>query len=379
VSVEAALPLFQPYLGPEVHAATTAALDAGWLAMGPLTQEFEARAGKWLELPPERAFVSTSSCTAALHMACELIGLGPGDEVIMPSFTYVAGHQAATASGADVVFCDIEEARFGADPAAIDALVSDRTRAVMVTHFAGGACDIDGIRAVASKHGLRVIEDAAHAFGTRHDGRPLGATGDVTCFSFGPAKVMTTLEGGAIIAPGEEDVQTLHELRLLGIDSDTAARYARGRNWEYDVSRQGFRYHLGSIPASIGLSQLALLDGWIAHRQRACRAYDDAFADVPEVRPVVADWTDVSPFIYVVRVPAEARDDLMAALRADGIGTGIHFLGAHEFTFYKGCRRDDLALTERVSQEVVSLPLHGDISDASVARVAEAVRKHFGA
>src|SRR5438094_760772 len=125
--------------------------------MGPLTKEFEGRLAEWLELPSERPLISTSSCTAALHMACELIGVGPGDEVIIPSFTYVAGPQAISATGADVVFCDIEEARLGADPAAIDALVSDRTRAVMVTHFAGGACDIDGIRAVAARHGLRVI------------------------------------------------------------------------------------------------------------------------------------------------------------------------------------------------------------------------------
>ena len=376
--MEVPLPLFQPYLGPEVHAAVTGALDAGWLAMGPLTQEFERATAAWLELPQERPLVATSSCTAALHMACELIGLGPGDEVIIPSFTYVAGHQAVTMSGADVVFCDIEERRLGADPAAIDGLVSERTRAVMVTHFAGQACDIDEIRSVAARHGLRVIEDAAHAFGTRHAGRPLGADGDITCFSFGPAKVMTTLEGGAIVAPSPDDEQVLHELRLLGVDTDTAARYERGRNWEYDVGRQGFRYHLGSVPSAIGLAQLGLLDGWIAHRQRACRAYDSAFADVDDVQPVVDDWTDVSPFIYVVRVPPDARDRLIAELRAAGIGTGIHFLGAHEFTYYKGCRRDDLEVTERVSQEVVSLPLHGDISDDAVRRVSDAVRAFFG-
>lgn len=376
--METALPLFQPYLGPEVHCAAADALDAGWLAMGPLTQEFEQQVSTWLGLPADRPLVATSSCTAALHMACELIGVGPGDEVIIPSFTYVAGHQAITATGADVVFCDIEDDRLGADPEAIEALVSDRTRAVMVTHFAGSPCDIAAIRQVADRHGLRVIEDAAHAFGSRHDGQSIGTVGDIVCFSYGPAKVMTTIEGGAIVAPSTEDEQVLHELRLLGVDSDTSARYQRGRNWEYDVTRQGFRYHLGSLPAAVGLSQLRMLDGWITHRQKVCRTYDDEFGGVEEVRPVVHDWTDVSPFIYVIRVPPDRRDGLIAHLRAAGIGSGIHFLGAHEFTYYKGCRRDDLVVTEGASREVVSLPLHGDIDDAAVERVIEAVRGFFG-
>jgi dTDP-4-amino-4,6-dideoxygalactose transaminase len=193
-----AIPMWLPHIGPEVIKAASDALEIGYLGLGSATKEFEDALAEYLELDDSRALMSTNSCTAALNCACLLAGAGPGTEVIAPSFTYVAAHQAITATGADVVFCDIEEPTLTVNPDLLEALISERTVAIMVCHFAGLVGRLDEIYQVAAAHGLRVIEDAAHAIGTRHDGRMVGATGDLVCFSFGPVKTMTTLEAGAV-------------------------------------------------------------------------------------------------------------------------------------------------------------------------------------
>ena len=373
----APVPVYRPYLGPEVHAAASAALDAGWLGMGRLSQQFELAIDRFLELDGRRS-VSTNSCTEALALAAFLIGLGPGDEVIAPSFTYVAGHQALTRTGASIVFCDVEDDTLCIDPAKVEELITPATKAILAVDYLGLPCKLDELIAIAQRHGLRVIEDAAHAFGTRSDGRPIGSFGDITCFSFGPVKTITTLEGGAIITSDPADVQTLHELRMLGIDSDTDARYKNNRNWDFDVVRQGFRCHLGSVPAAIGLSQLAMIDEFIANRQQYCRHYDRGLADLPGIRLFETDWVDVAPYIYVVRVEDEGRRaGLMAHLKDLGISTGIHFLGAHEFSYYADSRRGDLSVTDRATQQVLTLPLHSYMDEADLDRVVAGVRSFF--
>ena len=373
------IPVFRPYLGPEVHAATTAALNAGFLGLGSRTRDFEQGIEAFLGAP-DRHVVATSSCTEALQLSATLAGIGAGDEVICPSFTYVAGHQAMTATGAEVVFCDIEPDTLGLDAERAAELIGPRTRALMVMHMAGIPCrDTEAVYALAKERGLRVIEDAAHAFGSRTAAGPVGATGDLTCFSFGPVKLITTLEGGAVVTSKEEDVQVLHELRLIGVNSDTEARYRNTRTWHYDVMRQGYRSHLGSIPASIGSAQLALVDEFLANRQAYCRAYDDAFADIPELTLLKTNWSDVGPFIYTVQCPdGESREGLMAHLKDVGVASGIHFLGAHTFTYYKSSRKGELPVTDQVSERIVTLPLHSYMSENTIRRVVAGVRSYFG-
>lgn len=380
-SVVAPVPVYRPYLGPEIQDAARDALAAGWLGMGKLSQDFELGLERYLTLPGQgRRAVSTNSCTEALHIAARLVGLGSGDEVIAPAFTYVAGHQAISRTGAEIVFCDIEPERLSIDPARIRELITDRTRAVLAVDYLGLPCQLDEILGIAQEHGLRVIEDAAHAFGSLSNGRPVGSFGDLTCFSFGPVKMITTLEGGAVITPNPEDVHVLHELRHLGIDSDTDARYKNQRNWDFDVVRQGYRCHLGSVPSAMGVAQLDLVETFIANRQDYCRYYDEAFADLDGLIRFDTDWKGVAPYIYVVRVrEAGRRDAFMAHLKQRGIGTGIHFLGAHEFTFYAGCRQDDLAVTREVTEQVVTLPLHPFMDPETLDRVVDAVRSFFGA
>lgn len=370
------VPVYRPYLGPEVQRAAAEALDAGWLGMGRLSRRFEE--GLEARLGGGRHVVATNSCTEALHIAARLVGLGPGDEVIAPSFTYVAGHQAITRTGAEVVFCDVEPSGLSIDPERIEELVTPRTRAVLAVDYLGLPCRLDEVLEVAGRHGLRVLEDAAHAFGTVSDGRPVGSFGDLTCFSFGPVKMITTLEGGAVVTPHAGDVQVLHELRHLGVDSDTDARHRNQRNWEFDVVRQGYRCHLGSVPAAIGLAQLELVDEFIAHRQAYCRFYDDAFRDLPGVRLFDTDWTGVAPYIYVLRLrDGSRREDLIRHLSDRGIATGIHFLGAHGFSFYADARRGDLSVTDAAVRQVVTLPLHPYMDETTLRRVVDGVRSFF--
>ncbi|GLY16220.1 DegT/DnrJ/EryC1/StrS family aminotransferase [Kineosporia rhizophila] len=376
------IPVYRPYLGPEVTAAAQSALEAGWLGMGRLSQEFELGLERFLRLDGRRV-VSTNSCTEALHIAGRLIGLGPGDEVIAPAFTYVAGHQAMSRTGAEIVFCDIEDGFLSIDPARVEELVTERTRAVLAVDYLGLPCRLDELTELAGRHGLRVIEDAAHAFGTLSKGRPVGSFGDITCFSFGPVKTITTLEGGAVVTSDPADVQALHELRHLGIDSDTDARYKNQRNWEFDVVRQGYRCHLGSVPAAIGLAQLGLADEFIRNRQEYCRIYDRAFGGLEKaghVRLFDTAWKDVAPYIYVLRLrDGSRRQALIQHLNEHGVASGIHFLGAHEFSFYAASRRGPLTVTEAATEEVLTLPLHPYMDDATLERVITAVNTFFGA
>lgn len=373
----APVPVYRPHLGVEVHQAVDGALDAGWLGMGRLSQQFEAEIDRFLELDGRHA-VATNSCTEALALAANLIGLKPGDEVIAPSFTYVAGHQAITRTGASIVFCDVEPDSLCIDPAQVEKLITPATKAILAVDYLGLPCKLDELMEIADRHGLRVIEDAAHAFGSRSDGRMIGSFGDITCFSFGPVKTITTLEGGAIITRDPTDVQELHELRMLGIDSDTDARYKNQRNWDFDVVRQGFRCHLGSVPAAIGLAQLGLIHEFIANRQNYCRAYDRGLRDLPGVRLFDTDWTGIAPYIYVIRVrDDDERSRLITHLKEHGISTGIHFLGAHNFTFYADSRRGDLSVTEEATGQVLTLPLHSYMDAATIDRVVLAIRGFY--
>ncbi len=376
IAPDAPVPVYRPYLASEVQDAARGALEAGWLGMGKLTRNFEEALEAYLGLDG-RHVVSTNSCTEAIHIAARLIGLKPGEEVICPSFTYVAGHQAISRTGADVVFCDVEDRHLSIDPDRVAELITDRTRAILAVDYLGLPCRLEEIMAIARAHGLRVIEDAAHAFGSHGASGRVGSFGDITCFSFGPVKTITTLEGGAVVTPNAGDVQVLHELRHLGIDADTDARYRNQRNWEFDVVRQGYRCHLGSVPAAIGLAQMALVDEFIANRQQYCRFYDEAFRDLDGVQLFETDWEGVAPYIYVIRVSANVRAGLIEHLKRLGIATGIHFLGAHGFSFYKDCRRGDLSVTDRVTQQVLTLPLHPYMDESTLARVADGVRSFF--
>ncbi len=367
------LPVFEPYTGIHTLKAVTDALDIGWLGMGAFTKEFEEKIAAFLG-SPERPVLATNTGTSALHLALLVAGVGPGDEVIVPSFNFVADHQAISAVGAEPVFCDIREDNLGIDVDKAAELVSSRTKVIMPLHYAGLPCDLDGVYRLAERHGLRVIEDATHAFGSTYHGRRIGSFGDLTCFSFDPVKVVTCIDGGAVVCRDEQELTRLQHFRLLGIDKDTVERYKNQRAWEYDVVCQGFRYHMTNINASIGLSQLGRAEGFIESRREICRWYNRELAGLDGIQTPLTDFSDVSAFIYFIRVRADWRLDLIEFLRQRGVATGIHFMPAHRYSFYAHCRHGNMDVTDRVTQEQVTLPLHSHMPIEKAQRVAESLK-----
>jgi len=376
VFTEGRVPVFVPHVGIDTLKHLTDALEVGWLGMGATTQEFEERIAAYLGLR-DRYVVCTNTGTSALHIALLAAGIGPGDEVITTSFNYVADHQAIRATGADVVMCDVHDDDLGLDVASAAALIGPRTKAIIPLHFAGVPCRIGAVRALAARHGLRVIEDACHAFGSTVDDAKIGSLGDLQFFSFDPVKVITSIDGGCVITPHRDEVERLQRLRLLGVDKDTTLRYQNKRAWGYDVVSEGFRYHLTNIMASVGISQIKRIDEFIAGRRTVCERYSDAFAGLPGVRVMRRDYSDVSPFIYSLRVPAPVREALIEHLSARGVDAGIHFVPVHRHTRFADARCTPMPVTDRIVDEVITLPLHSLMSDRAVERVIEGVWSFF--
>lgn len=374
--MEPHIPVFQPAIGIDTLKAVTDAFNVGWLGMGAITKEFEERIAAFLGLK-DRFVVATNTGTSALHIGLLVAGVGPGDEVITPAHNFVADHQAIIATGAEPVLCDVRDDDLGIDCDKAEKLISPSTKAIIPLHYAGIPCRVDEAYALARKYKLRVVEDATHAFGTTVAGKPIGSFGDISCFSFDPVKIITSIDGGAVVTPHAGDVQKLHQYRLLGIDKETTERYKNSRAWEYDVVSTGFRYHLTNIMASIGISQIQRVEEFIANRRKYCRLYSKLLSDVPQVRTPASDFANVSPFIYYIRVPAAQRSQLIGHLKAKGIATGIHFVPAHRFTFIKQFRAGDMTVTERIADELVTLPLHSVMTSETIERITGEVVRFF--
>lgn len=372
------IPVFEPRTGIDTVKAVTDALDVGWLGMGAITKEFEDRISEFLEIVPDSRYViATNTGTSALHLALRIAGIGHGDEVITPSFNYVADHQAIAATGAKVVMCDVLPYNLGIDVRDAESLVTSRTKAIMPLHFSGIPCAMNEVYRFAHSHNLRVIEDACHAFGTRSGGNRIGSTGDITCFSFDPVKIITSIDGGCVVVNSARERDDAQHMRLLGVDKDTILRYQNERAWEYDVVSEGYRYHLNNISAAVGVSQIKRIEGFIASRRSVCQRYSEAFNNLPELRTLSSGYTDVSPFIYVVRVYNRRREGLIQHLKDRGIATGVHFVPVHRHAFFKDCRTGSMRVTDQVVDEVLTLPLHSHMREDFVERVIDGVCSFF--
>ena len=370
------IPVFVPCTGIDTLKHVTDAFDVGWLGMGASTKEFEERIAAFLELE-NRYVVATNTGTSALHMALLVAGITPGDEVITTSFNYVADHQAIELAGGHAVMSDIRDDNLGIDVGKAESLITERTKAIIPLHFAGIPCDQDGVYRLAKRHNLRVIEDAMHGFGTRIGGRRIGSYGDITCFSFDPVKVVTSIDGGCAIVNTAEEVEQLRRYRFLGVDKETSERYKNQRSWEYDVLGPGFRYHLTNILASVGISQIKRAEEFIRTRGDVCRRYSAAFGKIKGLRVPATDFQNVSPFIYSLRVLDGRREGLIEHLRERNIATGIHFVPVHKHSYFERARRTDMTVTDRVVTEVLTIPLHSNMREDFVERVIEGIASFF--
>jgi dTDP-4-amino-4,6-dideoxygalactose transaminase len=370
------IPIYKALVESEELEAVDDALRGGWLGMGSAVGDFEQAVEK--VLGGTRLAVAVSTGYAALHLGLITAGAGPGDEVIVPSFTHLADVQAIRAVGAQPVLCDILDSTLCLDPASVAELVGPRTKAVVTMDYGPHLVDHPAVDAIAAAHDLRVVHDAAHSFGAFRGDEAVGSFSDICMFSFDPVKALSCIDAGVVVVQTEKEADRLRSLRVLGATHPAELAYRQQRAWDFDVVEDGFRYHLSNVHAAIGLAQLPKLDRIRAGRQRSCRRYSSQLSGVDGLLLPAGDVGELNPFLYYVRVLDGRRQALREHLAERGIDTGIHWLPVHRTTLYAGCRQGPLSVTDRVADEVLSLPLHSGMPDEVVDRVCDAVTSFFG-
>ncbi len=355
------IPLSDIDLGPEEENAVLDVIRSRWLTMGSATQEFEKAISDYLHI---KHAVAVANGTAALHLACLAIGIGPGDEVIVPSLTFVATANAIRYTGATPVFADITSFNdLNINPLSIENLITDKTRAIIVVHFGGYACDMPRIHAIASKNNIVIIEDAAHAIGSELDERKLGAWGQIGCFSFFSNKNLTTGEGGMLVTDDDDIAEKLRLLRSHGMTTLTWDRH-KGHAWTYDVVELGYNYRIDEIKASLGLVQLSKLEGNNEKRRQLTKRYRDLLREIAPT--ITIPFTNhpglsASHIMPIILPTGVNRFDFMEYMKSQGIQTSIHYPPIHKFTAYEISNRaiePKLPLTNDVSKREVTLPLY---------------------
>lgn len=355
----------------EAEAVSRVLLEDGYLGMGAEVQRFETELAAFLGVPAGDV-ACVNSGTAALHLAVAA-AVEPGDEILVQSLTFLSSYQAISAAGAIPVSCEVHRDSVTIDLADAARRITPRTRAIMPVHYASYPGDLDAIYAFAREHRLRVIEDAAHAFGGTCKGRMIGSFGDIRCFSFDGIKNITSGEGGAVITGDALVAARVRDARLLGVEKDTDRRFAGERSWEFDVSRQGYRFHMSNLNAAIGRVQLKRLPNEFGPKRIAlARRYRERLEGQPGLALLDTDLGPVIPHIQPVLITAGRRDEVRAALETQGIQTGIHYKPNHLLTLYGG-GRVSLPVTERLYEELLTLPLHPGLDAGDVDRVCDSV------
>lgn len=379
------LPFARPSIGEDAIVSIAESIRSGWVAMGPKAIEFERM---FAERTGSRHALALSSATAALHTAVAALGIGPGDEVITTPMTFASTVNAIIFNGARPVFADIDRRTLNIDPEAIERAVTPATKAVIPVHFAGLPCDMDAIEAIAERHGLAIIEDAAHALGASYKGRAIGSdrgASRVAVFSFHPTKNITTAEGGMLTTGDEDIAEFVQVFRQNGMSKGAWNRYAASGTPHYDVPFPGLKYTITDIQAAIGISQLPHLDEFNCRRREICAYYERELAGVRGV--ILIDSGDAgyehthSRHIFTPLVDIDAlgfsRDEFMSRMRELNIGTALHYQALHLFSYYSeqmGVSRGSFPEAEYVSDRIVSIPLFPAMTDADAADVVRAIK-----
>jgi perosamine synthetase len=371
------IPITKPYLGEEEAQAAAEAIRTGWIAQGPLVARFEEAIASRLGVAH---VVATSNCTTSLHLALLCSGIGPGDEVICPSFSFIATANAVLYTGAHPVFVDIEPRTYNIDPAAIEAAITPRTKAIIPVDQIGLAADLDAVLEIAERYRLRVIEDAAPALGATYRGRSVGALSPVTCFSFHPRKSITTGEGGAIATNDAELAARARVLRSHGASVSDLARHSATSVIIEAYEELGYNYRMTDIQAAMGIEQLKKLDAILARRRDLAERYNARLLETPGVTPPYAP--DDAPHTYqsyCVRLDlalTPPREAIMERMLADGVATRRGVMAIHEEPYYvERFGRASLPVTEAATRETLLLPLYMTMTDAEQDRVIDALRR----
>lgn len=379
------LPFALPEIGEEEIAEVVSALRSGWVTTGPKTKQFEADFAEFLCGGVEA--IAVNSATAGLHLGLEALGIGPGDEVITTTHTFTATAEIIRYLGADPVFVDVDANTLCIDVAALEAAITPRTKAIIPVHFAGRSADMDALLAVARKHGLRVMEDAAHALPTTCSGKLIGTLdSDVTVFSFYANKTITTGEGGMLVTRNPEIAKRARVMRLHGINRDAFDRFtAKAPSWYYEIVAPGFKYNMTDIAASMGIHQLKKAIAFQKKRAWIAALYDEAFADLPIICPPHAAEGDIHSWhLYSIQLDDSVkvgRDQFIESLYDQGIGCSVHYIPLHLQPYWRdtyNLRPDMFPVSQRIYERTLSLPVYTLMTEADVARVAAAVKVALG-
>ena len=377
----------RPSIGPEEEREVLDTLRSGWITTGPKTKRFEQEFAAYVGASHALA---VAHCTGALHLALFALGIGPGDEVITTPFTFTATAEVMSYLGAKPVFVDIDPGTFNINPVRIEEALESgkhkRVRALLPVHFAGQACDMDRLQAIARQYSLKIVEDAAHAVGSTRqmEGRgttKIGTTGDLTCFSFYATKNITSAEGGMITTEDPAIAEKIAIASLHGMNRDAWKRYDKSGSWYYEIHDLGFKYNLSDVHAAIGLAQLKRADDFTRRRGDIARAYNEAFRSEPALQvPYVEPGVGHAWHLYVLRLRLDrlkiGRNEFVELLRSRGVGTSVHCIPLHTMHFYQrqyGYRTGDFPITEEIYSRCLSLPIYPAMSDADRDYVIETV------
>ena len=373
------LPFALPLLGEAEIEGVLECLRSGWLTTGPKTRQFEK---EFADYVGAKHALAVNSCTAALHLGLEALGVGADDEVITSPMTFTATAAAIEHLGARPIFVDVEPDTLNLDVRRIEERITPRTKAILPVHFAGQACDMAPLLAVARRRGLPVVEDAAHAIPTRYQGRLIGTFGDITCFSFYATKNLTTGEGGMITTDRDDVADRVKLMHLHGMSRDAWKRYTESGSWAYEILAPGFKYNLSDVASAIGIPQLHAVEDFHARRREIAHRYSEAFADLRGVKgPVVADEAAHGWHLYVIQVDSTAlsigRDEFIREMMARKIGVSVHFIPLHLQPYYRDkyeLQPNDYPNAYAAYQRILSLPIYARMSEADVEDVIAAVR-----
>lgn len=379
------LPFALPDIGEDEINEVVDSLRSGWLTTGPKTKRFEEDFAAFIGDGVEA--IAVNSATAGLHLALEAVGIGSGDEVITTPYTFTATAEVVRYLGAHPVFVDIDQNTFNIDPSRIEKVITPRTKAIIPVHFAGLACDMDSITAVANKYGLKVVEDAAHSLPTTYRGKLIGTfESDATVYSFYVTKTIATGEGGMIVLRNAEIAKRCRVMRLHGINRDVFNRYTTTKpSWHYEVVAPGFKYNMTDVAASLGIHQLKKALAFQKRRTEMAAYYDEAFRDLPVVLPPKAQGSDIHAWhLYIIRLKPElsiSRDRFIELMAERGIGCSVHFIPLHLQPYWRdtySLKPQDFPNALSVYEKAVSLPLYTKMTEKDQKRAVEAVREVLG-
>jgi dTDP-4-amino-4,6-dideoxygalactose transaminase len=367
------LPVSRPAIGEEELEEIRKVFETGWLGLGSTVFEFENAIKEYLGA---KNVIAVSAGTTALHIALDAFGVAEGDEVIVPSLTFCASVQVITALKAVPVFCEIDPDTLNMDIEDVRNKITPRTKAIMPVHYCGNACDMDSLLDIGKQNNILIIEDAAHAFGSSYKGKKIGSFGDVTCFSFDPIKNITCGEGGAVVLKDDAIAEEIRRKRILGIDKDTWHRYKNERSWFYEVTTQGYRYHMSNINAAIGLAQLKKFSTFIEKKKRVVERYNKELASIDGISLLKWDLAETAPFTYIIRVLNGKRDEIMDFLGGKGVGTGVHYIANHIQPYFS-CYAQPMPGTEKIWKEILTLPLYYEMTEGDIDLVIKSVADFF--